>query len=176
MNLTDYLPRLNLRTVEFLKRIITPESLIFEIGSGNSTIWFGKQVKKVVALEGSEKWYKRIQGLIEKEGLRNVKVYFDPNYPKKQFKDILQNEDIIEYDIVLHDGPFKASSRVMAMKFIYRFVKVGGYLIVDDTHDEWCASGTRKYLDVLGWKKMDIPHARDPYRRKKSTIIYQRPI
>lgn len=173
MNLTDYLPRLNLQTIKFLKKIITSDSLILEIGSGNSTIWFGKQSKKVVALEDNKKWYKRVQGFIRKEGLRNVKIYFDPDYPEKQFKDILRNEDIIEYDIVLHDGPPNVNLRINVMKFIYRFVKVGGYLIIDDT--QRCVSGTRKYLDVLCWKKLTIPPERNALGGRQDAIVYQRP-
>jgi len=106
--MNNYLPRLNVQTVEFLKKIITSKSLVFETGSGNSTIWFGKQAKKVVSLESNKGWYERVQEFRRKENLQNVKLYFDPNYPKKQFKEILESEDIIEYDIVLHDGPFTA--------------------------------------------------------------------
>ncbi len=172
----NYLPRLNLQTVEFLKKIVTLNSLIFETGSGSSTIWFGKQAKKVVALESDRGWYERVQGFKRKENLRNVKLYFDPDYPKKQFKEILQSEDVIEYDIVLHDGPFSAGLRIPAMKFIYLFVKAGGYLIVDDTHDQRCAGGIKEHFDTLGWVKTDIPYGKDAYGSGKSAAIYQRPI
>jgi len=180
MNLDDYLPRLNLQTVEFLKKIITSKSLVFETGSGSSTIWFGKQVKKVVTLESDRDWYEKVRGLVRQENLQNVKVYFDPDYPKKQFKEILASEDIIEYDIVLHDGPYDASLRIVAMEFIHRFVKAGGYLVVDDTHAvrwvECFARGIKEHLDPLGWKKTNIPYDRDAYGSKKSTAIYQRPV
>jgi len=165
----NYLPKLNLQTIEFLKKIITPESLVFETGSGNSTIWFGKRAKKVVALENNGNWYELIQKLIKEENLQNVKLYFDPFYPIKQFREILQGEDIIEYDIVLHDGPFHAWSRILAMKFIHLFVKPGGYLIVDDIGNKQCARGIRENLDILGWGKREIRG------HKKSAVIYQRP-
>ena len=174
MNLTDYLPRLNLHTVEFLKGIITSESLVFETGSGNSTIWFGKQAKKVVALESDRGWYERVQGFVRRENLQNVKLYFDPHYPEKQFKEILESEDVIEYDIVLHDGPFSAGLRIPAMKFIHLFVKAGGYLVVDDTHDQRCAKGIKEHLDILGWEKTEIPYGKDAYGSGKSAVIYQR--
>lgn len=165
----NYLPKLNLQIIEFLKKIITPESLVFETGSGNSTIWFGKRAKRVVALEDDRNWYELIQKFIKKENLRNVKLYFDPSYPTKQFREILQDEDIIEYDIVLHDGPYTAGLRVPAMKFIYLFVKAGGYLIVDDIYDKRCAKGIKEHLDILGWEKKKI------YGWKRSTFIYQKP-
>lgn len=166
----NYLPKLNLQTIEFLKKIITPESLVFETGSGNSTIWFGKRVKRVVALEDNKNWYELIQKFIKEENLRNVKLYFDPSYPTKQFREVLQDEDIIEYDIVLHDGPYIAGLRIPAMKFIHLFVKPGGYLIVDDIYDKRCARGIREHLDILGWEKRNI------YGKKKSAFIYQRPM
>lgn len=174
--MNNYLPRFNLQTVEFLKKIITSKSLVFETGSGNSTIWFGKQAKKVVSLESNKGWYERVQEFRRKENLQNVKLYFDPNYPKKQFKEILESEDIIEYDIVLHDGPFTAGLRILAMKFIHLFVKAEGYLVVDDTHDQRCAKGIKEHLDILDWKKSDIPYGKDAFGSGKSTAIYQRPI
>ena len=175
MNLDNYLPNLNLQTIEFLKKIITPGNLIFETGSGNSTIWFGKQAKKVVALEDDKNWYKKIKGFITKENLQNVKLYFDPEYPNKQFKEILQSKDIIEYDIVLHDGPYSAKLRISAMKFIHLLVKPEGYLIVDDTHNSYCAIGIKEHFDILGWEKTSIPHGADPRGRRKSAVVYQRP-
>jgi len=173
--MNDYLPRLNLQTVEFLGKTITPESLVFETGSGNSTVWFARRAKRVVALEDNIDWHKRIQGFLQEENLQNVKLYFNPDYSRKRFEDILHDEDIIEYDIVLHDGPYHADLRIAAMKFMHRFVKSGGYLIVDDTHDKRCASGIKKYLDILGWKKSIIPHGPDAFGRRKSAVIYQRP-
>jgi len=176
MSLDNYLPRLNLQTVEFLKKIITSDSLVFETGSGSSTIWFGMQAKKVVALESDRSWYERVRGFIKKENLQNVKLYFDSDYPKKQFKEILANEDIIEYDIVLHDGPFSAGLRISAMIFIHLFVKAGGYLVVDDTHDQRCAKGIKEHFDILGWKKLVIPFGNDAYGSGKNAVIYQRPL
>jgi len=173
MNLDNYLPRLNLKTVEFLKKIITPESLVFETGSGNSTIWFGKQIKKVVALEDNRDWYDKVREFAKQENLQNIKLYFDPDYSRKQFKDILKKEDIIEYDIVLHDGPHSVGLRISAMKFIHSFVKPGGYLIIDDTHKSQCSEATKKYLNILRWKKL-VFYGRDAFRAKKSAIVYQR--
>ena len=165
----DYLPKLNLQIIEYLKKIITPESLVFETGSGNSTIWFAKRAKRVVALEDDRNWYELTQKFIKEENLQNVKLYFDPSYPIKQFREILQDEDIIEYDIVLHDGPYIAGLRVPAMKFIHLFVKPGGYLIIDDISDKRCAKGIKEHLNILGWEK------KKTHGRKKTVFIYQRP-
>jgi len=176
MNLDDYLPRLNLQTVEFLKKIITPESLVLETGSGNSTIWFGKQAKRVISLESDRDWYEKVRGFIKKENLQNVRLYFDPEYSIKQFKNVMENKDIIEYDIVLHDGPFSTAQRILIMEFIHLFVKAGGYLIVDDAHTRLCTIGIMKYLDILGWEKTIIPHGCDAFGKRKSAAIYQRPI
>lgn len=174
MNLNNYLPKLNFQTIEFLEKIITVDSLVFETGSGNSTIWFGKQVKKVVSLENKKGHYERVKGFIEKENLQNVKLYFDPSYFTKQFKDILEKEDLIQYDIVLHDGPFNAALRISAMKFIHTFVKDGGYLVIDDTHSPVVQDAISKYFDILTWRKTDIPYGLDSFGYGKSATIYRR--
>ncbi|MCJ7617586.1 MAG: class I SAM-dependent methyltransferase [Desulfobacterales bacterium] len=174
MNLTDYLPDLSLQTVEILKKIITPSSLVFETGSGNSTIWFGKQVKKVVSLEDDKGWCDIVRGLAEQENLQNINLYFDPDYSKKHFNEILQSEDIIEYDIVLHDGPFNAKFRVPAMKFIHSFVKTGGYLIVDNINDKRCGAGIKEHLDILGWEKTVIPTGCTAFGHRTAAAIYRK--
>jgi len=124
----------------------------------------------------NKNWYNKVREFAKQENLQNIKLYFDPDYSRKQFKDILQNEDIIEYNIVLHDGPHSVDLRIAAMEFIHSFVKPGGYLIIDDMHKGLCSEATRKYLDILQWEKLVFPRGLDPFGRKKKAIVYQRPI
>lgn len=169
----DYLPRLNTATIEFLEKIINPESLVFETGTGNSTIWFARRAKRVVAFESGRNWYNQVQSFLRKEGLNNVRIYLDPEYMVKIFSNIFSKEDTIQYDIVLHDGPSHAEDRLIELREIPLYVKPGGYLIVDDTDRKQFITGIM-YLDRLGWMKTEIPLGRDPWNSPKAALIYQR--
>lgn len=136
----DYCPKLNRKTVEFLEKVITPTSVILETGSGNSTIWFGKRVNRVVSLESDRDWGKRVKNHLKKEGIENVRLYLDKHYDVKELNAVLKEQDLIQYDIVLHDGPTPLLRRWALVWRIVKFVKPGGYLILDDTHRLTCLS------------------------------------
>jgi hypothetical protein len=171
----NYSPRLNLQTVAMLEKIITPESLILETGSGNSTIWFALRAARVISLESDISWYNAVQGHLEKEGLRNTKIYVDPEFSQKSFIGVLEEEDAIQYDIVLLDGPNPEEARVpLLLEDAPGFVKPGGYLVVDDTHYEIFKPGI-KYLDSLGWEKTEVPMGEDRWGSPKEAIIYRKP-
>lgn len=169
----NYAPKLNVQTVKFLESIITPESLVFEIGSGNSTVWFAKRAKRVVSLESHGGWYAEVQSLLDKEQLENVTMYLDAKYEEKSFSSILREEDMILYDIVLHDGPNGMARRILSVKMAPLFVKLGGYLVVDDAHREEFQPSIQ-FLDSLGWEKTDIPLGCDAFGAEKSAVVYRR--
>lgn len=171
----NYSPRLNLQTITMLEKIITPESLVLETGTGNSTIWFALRAARVVSLESDISWHNAVLNHLEKKGLRNVRIYVDPEYSQKSFEGVLTEEDIIQYDVVLLDGPNPEEIRVpQLLEDAPDYVKPGGYLIVDDTHYEIFKPGIR-YLDSLGWEKTEIPMGEDRWGSLKEAIIYRKP-
>jgi len=171
----NYSPRLNMQTIAMIEKIITPDSLVLETGTGNSTIWFAKRAKRVVSLESDIHWHDAVHNYLGKEALRNVRIYVDPAYSQKSFKNVLKEEDIIQYDIVLLDGPNPEEARVpLLLEDAPNFVKPGGYLIVDDTHYRIFVPGIM-YLDSLGWEKTKIPMGADRWGGLKEAIIYRKP-
>lgn len=169
----DYLPAVNFQAIEFMKKIITPESLVFETGTGNSTIWFARRAKRVVGLESRAGWYKQVRRCLGEEGMQNVKVYLDSGYAQKSFNEILEEKDNIQYDVVLHDGPNPTTERLPLMKSIPSLVKSGGYLIIDDAERAVLASGI-EYLNSLGWEKTVIL-GKDFFGEEKKAIVYRKP-
>lgn len=169
----NYVPKLSAQTVEFLEGVVTSESLVFETGSGNSTVWFAKRAKRVVSLEDHDDWYKKVQKLLDKERLENVTMYFDVEYEKKPLRSILKKEDMILYDIVLHDGPHGKERKALLVKEVYHLVKLGGYLVLDDTDREPYKLNIQ-FLDYLGWEKTEIPFGYDAFGSGKNAVIYRR--
>lgn len=170
----DYCPKLNRKTVVFLEEVITKESLILETGTGNSTIWFGLHAKRVVSLESRRSWYKRVRQHLARNDVENVRIYLDSKYDSKGLDKILNKEDLIQYDIVLHDGPTPLERRIALATEIIKYVKSGGYLIVDDTGQRKRYKSAIEYLDDLGWEKI-VLCGKEEWGGIKESTIYRRP-
>lgn len=170
----DYCPKVNKKTVKFLEKVITKESLILETGTGNSTIWFALRAKRVVSFENRRKWHKEVGKHLMKNNIENVKVYFDSEYDSKNLDRILNKEDSIQCDIVFHDGPNPLERRLLLAKRIVRYVKLGGYLVIDDTNEKKRYKSAIDYLDRLGWEKI-VLKGKEKWGAMKESTIYRRP-
>ena len=166
----NYCPKVNKKTVAFLEKAITKESLILETGTGNSTVWFGVRAKRVVSLENRRGWYKKVRQHLARKGVENVRIYLDSEYDSKGLDRILNKEDLVQYDIILHDGPTPLERRFSLAKEITKYVKSGGYLVIDDTGERKRYKSAIDYLDSLGWEKMVLCGKEEWGGRKESTI------
>ena len=169
----DYCPKVNKKTVVFLEKVVTKESLILETGTGNSTVWFGLRAKRVVSLESRRRWYGKVRQHLARNDVENVQIYLDSEYDSKGLDKILNKEDLIQYDIVLHDGPNPLERRVALAKEIIKYVKPGGYLIIDDTHEKKRYKPAIDYLDNLGWEKI-VLKGKEKWGAMKESTIYRR--
>jgi len=163
----DYMPHLNSKTVNFLRQVLKSDMRVLETGSGNSTVWFARQVKEVVAFENLSSWYWALKDVIEEEKLDNITLYYDPEYPTKSFP---QYEGL--FDIVLLDGADHGDSRMDCMRIAPKFVKPGGYLIIDDVHRK-CYEEAITDLNSLGWEKQ-LFQGYDRWREEKAALILGR--
>ena len=144
-----YPPWLAKDSIKFLDSILTKDSMVLDVGSGNSTVWFAERVKKVISFENKKEWYDKVKKILDRKGLKNVDFYFDVDYPTKGIPDFN-----ILYDVILIDG----RGRLKCVETSIKFLKSGGFLILDNSDNE-------KYkpivdlLDNLGWKRKDFKGA-----------------
>lgn len=169
----EYCPKVNERTVAFLKKVIRKNSLILETGTGNSTIWFALHAKRVVSFESGKNWRKKVRKHLMRNSIDNVKVYFDSKYDSKNLDEILDKEDSIQYDIVFHDGPNPLERRLVLAKRLIKYIKPGGYLVIDDTHEKKRYKPAINYLDRLGWEKI-VLKGKEKWGAMKESTIYRR--
>ena len=117
------LPWLPKPTLNWLNDFLTKPRIIFEYGSGNSTIYLDKKAS-LVSVEHDERWHKKI-----KHNLKNTEYYlvhpkeypgFITKYPKNHF------------DLIIVDG----LQREECIKFALPYLKKGGYLLLDDSQRE----------------------------------------
>lgn len=129
--------------VEFLDSIVTPNSVVFEYGSGSSTLWFADRAKKVYSVEHNKKWFAKVSENLPS----NVELIYRPiasprrwrrsgkairPHNWKKYASTITEYDC-QFDIVLIDGRLRRQSILASIPKI----KSGGWLIVDDSQREW---------------------------------------
>jgi len=120
-------PMMSYSMIDFFKERLRPEMILFEYGSGNSTLFFSKLVKKVVSVEHNRKWYEALKSkLPENVELIFEKLEYDAEYCRK-IRTV--NE---KFDIIIVDG----RDRVNCLKNSYEYLKKDGIIVIDDMYRE----------------------------------------
>jgi hypothetical protein len=159
-------PWLTPKAVEYLNNALQPEFNGLEYGSGRSTIWFAKRVKKLVSVEHNPDWFRRIQEEMKMKGIDNIEYHhFIKPDSSSSLMDNLKSDYVqatstiaeSSLDFVLVDGVVRPACMIHAIPLL----RNGGLLILDDAnHYLPCDSGapnTRSQEDGPlndGWKQV----------------------
>lgn len=155
--------------VVFLSQLKMEKFKVLETGSGGSTLWFGRRCAGVVSYEHSPRWYARIKALIEEEGLTNVCLVLDPDYPEKGFSGFPPEC----FDLILVDG----RGRVKTIETTIGLLKRGGYMVLDNSD----RTKARQYgpgialLTGLGWDRREFAATRLHKAKAWRTAIWRKP-
>lgn len=124
----EYIPWMNYPFIAFLEERLSKDLVVFEFGSGASTIFFAKKVKKVDSVEYDKEWYEKIKTILSNE-VDNAKIHYvalDDSYPQSMTK-YSNNE---KCDIVVVDG----RERVKCAMAAFDHLSDIGVIILDDSH------------------------------------------
>ena len=136
-------PLLPLRLIAKLDKILKKNVVLFEYGSGYSTLWFNKKCK-IYGVEHDHKWFKKIQG----HGIKNLLFYKTKKGYINSIHKVKSN-----IDIVLVDGIYRNECLKEAEAMIQK-----GMLILDDAnrseYNTWWLDKKYSY-DVFGGLKMN---------------------
>ena len=81
--LDDEQPWVNFAASNFLESILRPEMRVFEYGSGGSTLFYGKRVQQVVAIEHDPAWTSQVRERLKTRGFSHCDVrLIPPEEPK----------------------------------------------------------------------------------------------
>ena len=188
----DKMPWMNFGAINFLKKIAAPEMLVFEYGSGGSTLFWAKRVKRITSVEHDPEWYLKMKDELAKEEVENVEYFliepeFDPAFNKKDFPnpaDYISRDECYKdqnfekyvkfldqypdnhFHIILIDG----RARPSCIKHAIEKLKNSGYLIVDNTEREYYLSSFN--FDKATWRRLDffgpVPYM---YNFTKTTVF-----
>ncbi len=155
--LVDKLPMLVFEANHFLEQILTPETIVFEYGSGGSTLFYANRVRHVTSVEHDLEWFRCVQQVLQTSNLHNCDHYWiAPETPEYLEKGVVfddptayrssrprhRNDTFYAYvrlidafpdnsfDLVAVDGRARPSCVLHARSK----VKPGGYLMLDNSN------------------------------------------
>lgn len=153
-----YAPYVNVSAVKYFEEIVKPEMEVFEVGSGSSTVWFASQGCSVTSIEHDWQWSKEVQIALSREEvwadvkLVTLETYTDP----------LEDAKDDFYDIVFLDG--WQYHRGICIKLGMRKVKMGGWLILDDTNWQFLRKAAERLYNSGQWDLTRIPGTKKNYK------------
>lgn len=168
-----YTPEMLPAAYEHIEQLITPESDVYEFGSGYSTVWFAERARRVVSVEHDEQWARETERALRDEQMvsrvKMVEVDDEDEIPAAI-------EHYGEFDLILIDCLDR--KRVAAISEALEHVKPGGYLVVDDSQWPMLRPGIQA-VEALGWETVAVysgNHERHTGEVKPhQTTIFQRP-
>jgi hypothetical protein len=183
--LRDEVPWITFEAKKWLSTFLTKDMVVFEWGSGGSTIYISKRVKRLISVEHDPEWYNKVQKAIKDNGISNCEYllkepsllsdseqnFQDPkyylsglsNYKGMSFETYVKVIDSFPdetFDLVIVDGRARPSCILHSLNK----VRNGGYLMLDNSdREEYC----RGVNLLTGWDQKDFfgpgPYARYSY-------------
>lgn len=105
------IPWIALPAVRFIGKHLEGK-VIFEYGSGMSTIWYTKRAKAVYAVEDDLFWHKKIASALY--SCKNTSIIFANS--KQDYICAIDKPDVESFDIIQIDGSFRESCFEYAQK------------------------------------------------------------
>jgi len=174
--LLDEKPWLAFEAVEWMNNYLKKDMTVFEWGSGKSTVYISKRVKKIISVEHDPGWYEVVSRKIKNNSILNCEYILkepsvsnskgsgtqvarnylssDKKYAGFNFKNYCKAIELFPdkfFDLVLVDGRARTSCTFHALNK----VRNGGCLILDDSE----RAGYLPAINTLkknGWIRKDF--------------------
>jgi predicted O-methyltransferase YrrM len=108
---------------DFLIKNLKKDMVLLEFGSGRSTQFYAKCVKKVYSREHHKKWFERVSKQLE--DFKNVEYSFYRSLESYSTISTIDNESL---DIIIIDG----KNRVNCLLNSVEKLKIGGIIVLDN--------------------------------------------
>jgi len=144
--LEDELPWITFGAKKYLDTLINIDTMVCEFGSGGSTLYLAKKVKKIISIEHDKAWADKIQQKLIRQQLKNCDLYTIEVNKNQLLKNIDNGDNYKEYvakidsfpdhyfDLVFIDG----RARNECIKHALPKVKNNGYILLDNSErDEY---------------------------------------
>lgn len=155
-------PWVTAEAVRMLEQLLRPDDVGIEYGSGRSTLWFAKRLKRIVSVEHHQGWFEKVEAMIAEQGASNAKVVLRT---PEEFAGVISEFEPGTLGFVLVDGQRRDECAMAATQHL----KPGGLLVIDDVHrylpsksraplakkpDEFASDMWREFDQVTaGWRR-----------------------
>lgn len=178
--------------VRFITKLCKKNSLIFEYGSGASTLFFSGKVKQVVSVEHNPEWFNNMQQELIARSVKNAEIHLREAAPRMDVKTELQPQEALHYASVFeayHSYEFSAYAKIIeqwpeesfdlvivdgrarpsCLHHAWARVRKGGYLILDNSDRPHYRKEIQKIADMaVSCRKFFGPVAQNPIFQETS--------
>lgn len=136
------LPWFSYGAIDFLESHLRPDMVVYEYGSGGSTIFFAHRVAAIVSVENDPAWREAVHQRLADDGLANVTLKtagFDAPAPDRfaesDFARALPDEpaDVVVIDSYDYDTWQTHARRPQLLRPARERVRPGGIVVLDDS-------------------------------------------
>jgi len=120
-------PWLTKDSVKIIDKHLKGHHLGLEIGSGRSTKWISKRIKKLISIEGDAYWFERVSSDCEFL-IEQGKLNYNYLETVDQYLSLLNSLDSNSLNFCLIDGEHRD---ICALKVIDK-ISIGGMLVIDN--------------------------------------------
>lgn len=143
------IPWITYPCLEYLNCIDVREFLVFEYGSGNSTLYWSRRALKVISVEHDVSWFNQVSEKLLKNGYSNCEYQL-----KTSREEYVANNIISSADIVVIDGEF----RPYCAKYLLEIIKNNNhkikFLVFDNA--DWFPKTIEYFVASSGWLQVDF--------------------
>ncbi len=132
--------------IKFTEPRLSRDFSVFEFGSGNSTLWYAKRVKNIIAVENDKEWFNIISSNLPS----NAQIIFKKlDYDGEYCRTVLDHS--VRFNLIIIDG----RDRVNCVKNSINRLTENGVIIFDNSDLPQYKEGVN-FLIANGFKKLDF--------------------
>jgi SAM-dependent methyltransferase len=132
------LPWFPYAAIDFLDDFLRPHMTVCEYGSGGSTLFFARRVKRVFSIEDNPEWFHLISNKLRAKSVVNVTLKLHPfdfknpaGFEQSQYLHAIPDET---FDVIVVDGSEEWTRiRPVCFEKAQTRVKKDGIIVVDDS-------------------------------------------
>lgn len=124
-------PWLTPQAVRFLDLWLKPTDVVFEWGSGRSTLWIARRVRRIASVEHDPAWFGRVRSKASRQNLDNIelKLYPDGQDSPGEARYVSAIHEVSDnFDLVVVDGLARDQCALAAIPKL----NAGGLLLIDN--------------------------------------------
>lgn len=157
------IPWMTYPSLSFLEPRVRAEMSVFEFGSGSSTLWWARRVRRVISCEHDRAWFERTRAIVP----LHVEISHVALEEQQYSREVLKYQNM--FDIVVIDG----RDRVNCARNTLPALKSDGVILWDNSDRDEYRPGY-EFLEQHGFRRIDFTGMGPMNDYQWSTSIFYR--